>query len=504
MRQIENKTFDQERALYGSRGLAVSHCSFDGPADGESAFKECRDIQVSNSFFNLRYPFWHDDGLTISGCELTEKCRAALWYSENVQIADTKFHGIKALRECGNVKMKDCDVVSAEFGWSVRGMEMTDCSVQGEYFMMRSDHLHFTNVQLKGKYSFQYIEDSVFENCVLDTKDAFWHAKNVVIRNCVVKGEYLAWYCENVTFENCRIMGTQPLCYCKGLKLVNCEMVDTDLCFEKSEVEATLTAPVISIKNPRQGFIYVPAAEELIYDDEDAKGIVMTEAGSNLENARSALKSQGYTCVLWKDGIVHTTTLRGVRPLVQWLEEGLAVRGFSAADKVVGKATAFLYCLLGVTELYAGVVSKSALAVLKENGIRTEYGELVENIINRKGDGICPFEEAVLGVEDPQEALGVIHRKLEEMKPAHYRHVQNRNCEYFPCHKTKDDKDFNCLFCYCPLYALGEQCGGNFSFLDNGIKDCSGCMIPHSPGGYDYVLSKFKDVAELAKRREHF
>lgn len=276
MELIQNKTFDQERALYGSEKLHVVHCSFDGPADGESAFKECRDIQVSDCFFNLRYPFWHNKVLSINNCEMTELCRAALWYSDDITITGSKLHGIKALRECGNVTMQGCDVLSAEFGWSTRGISMADCTVQSEYFMMRSNHLNFTNVQLKGKYSFQYIENSVFENCHLDTKDAFWHAKNVTVRNSVVKGEYLAWYCENVTFENCKIIGTQPLCYCKGLKLINCEMIDTDLCFEKSEVEASIISSVVSIKNPLAGLIYAPYVGELILDDELSKGQVIS------------------------------------------------------------------------------------------------------------------------------------------------------------------------------------------------------------------------------------
>lgn len=275
MNEIKNQIFDEERALYGSRDLEVISCSFDGPADGESAFKECKNIATKDCYFNLRYPFWHVDGLNITNCEMTELCRAALWYSNGIEIVDSKLHGIKALRECQNVKMIGCDVISPEFGWSVSDIEMTDCSNQSEYFMMRSSGLRFDNVSLKGKYSFQYITDSVFENCNFDTKDAFWHAKNVLVKNSTVKGEYLAWYCENVTFENCRIIGTQPLCYCKGLKLINCEMLEADLCFEKSEVEATLTAPVISIKNPKCGNIYVPAVGELIYDEPDAKGKII-------------------------------------------------------------------------------------------------------------------------------------------------------------------------------------------------------------------------------------
>ena len=274
MRTIMNQTFDEERALYGSKDVEVVDCRFDGPADGESAFKECSDITVKDCYFNLRYPFWHDKGLKISGSEMTDACRAALWYTETAEITDTKLHGIKALRECANVRINGCDIISPEFGWSVRGINMEDTSAEGEYFMLRSDHLTFDNVKLKGKYSFQYITDSVFTNCDFDTKDAFWHARNVTVRDSVVKGEYLAWYCENVTFENCTLIGTQPLCYCKGLKLINCRMVDCDLAFEKSDVEAEITSDVLSIKNPRSGRITAESVGEIIMDDPEAEGKV--------------------------------------------------------------------------------------------------------------------------------------------------------------------------------------------------------------------------------------
>ena len=179
---IENKTFDMERALYGSRDIAVKNCRFDGPADGESAFKECSNIEARNCYFNLRYPFWHDHGLKIISSDMTELCRAALWYSDHIEISDTKMHGIKALRECSHIVIRDCDIVSPEFGWSASGVEMENTSAQSQYFMIRSDHLLFRNVKLEGKYSFQYIKDAVFENCEFDTKDAFWHAAAVLLQ----------------------------------------------------------------------------------------------------------------------------------------------------------------------------------------------------------------------------------------------------------------------------------------------------------------------------------
>ncbi len=208
---------------------------------------------------------------------MTSLCRAALWYTDHVTVTDTKMHGIKAFRECSDVVIRGCDIMSPEFGWSVKNIEMNDTTAESEYFMMRSENITFKNVTLKGKYSFQYIKNAVFENCHFDTKDAFWHGENVLVRNSVVKGEYLAWYADGLTFENCKIIGTQPLCYCKNLKLVDCEMIDTDLCFEKSEVEARITTPVLSIKNPLAGAITVPEVGEVIMDDENAKGEIRIE-----------------------------------------------------------------------------------------------------------------------------------------------------------------------------------------------------------------------------------
>lgn len=275
MNIIKNQKFDEERALYRSKGLIIENCSFDGPADGESALKESTDIEVHNCFCNLRYPFWHDSNLKISGTVMTELCRAALWYSEHIEIINTKLHGIKVLRECSDVILKDCDIVSPEFCWSVSGMTMENCTAESEYFMMRSSDIDFRNVRFKGKYSFQYIENAVFNECVFDTKDAFWHGKNITVRNSIIKGEYLAWYSDGLTFENCKITGTQPFCWCKNLKLVNCEMHDTDLSFEKSEVQADITTHIESIKNPFSGRITAPSVSEIIMDDEDAKGEVI-------------------------------------------------------------------------------------------------------------------------------------------------------------------------------------------------------------------------------------
>lgn len=275
MERIENKRFDEERALYGERGLIIHGGIFDGPADGESALKECSDITAENCFFNLRYPFWHVHGLTLRSSELTQLCRAALWYSDHITISNTKLHGIKALRECRHIILQNCDIISPEFGWSAKDIELRDCTAESEYFLMRAENISASNIQFKGKYSFQYIKNAVFDHCVFDTKDAFWHGENVTVMDSVVKGEYLGWYSQGLTLKRCKIIGTQPLCYCKGLRLIDCEMIDTDLSFERSEVEASITTPIVSVKNPYAGMITAPSVGEIIMDVPAAKGKVI-------------------------------------------------------------------------------------------------------------------------------------------------------------------------------------------------------------------------------------
>ena len=84
----------------------------------------------------------------------------------------------------------------------------------------------------------------------------------------------------------------------------------------------------------------------------------------------------------------------------------------------------------------------------------------------------------------------------------HYSFFQNRECEYFPCHKTDDPENFNCLFCYCPLYALGRRCGGNCRYNDRGNKDCSQCLIPHRRENYARITSRYAEIMALAREQD--
>jgi hypothetical protein len=269
MTKKTNITTDLERAFYGSKEIEFSNITIDGPADGESAFKECHNIVVSNSTFNLRYPFWHNTGLKLTTSTMSDLCRAAFWYDQDVVIDTVTSNGVKALRECKNVKMVKSEFNSDEIFWKVDNINVEDSSISGPYAFFMSSNIEIRNLKFKGKYSFQYVKNLHIKDSVLDTKDAFWHAENVLVEDSVVKGEYLAWYANNITFKNCKISGTQPLCYTKGLKFIDCTFENCDLSFEYSEVEGNIIGDIVSIKNPLCGTIKLSGNTELIKDEND-------------------------------------------------------------------------------------------------------------------------------------------------------------------------------------------------------------------------------------------
>lgn len=136
---------------------------------------------------------------------------------------------------------------------------------------------------------------------------------------------------------------------------------------------------------------------------------------ADLTKAIDTLNGGNYTCVLCKDNTIYKSTERGVKPLIKWLDGNIDLKGFSAADKVVGKAAAFLYILLGVSEVYARVMSEAAIQVFTENGIGCQYDASVKNIINRTNTGICPMEQTVKEISSPTEALAAVRLKLTQL-----------------------------------------------------------------------------------------
>lgn len=272
MKEIKNKNFDAERALYNSNGILVESCTFAGEADGESALKESKNIVVKNCRFELRYPFWHDDGLDVSNSVLTSSCRAPVWYTQNAHFENCQMESVKAFRECSGVTVKNCSVTSPELLWNCKDIKIFGGNMTSEYFMMNSSDGEIEKLEFSGKYSFQYVKNVTIRNSVLNTKDAFWHCENVTVYDSVISGEYAAWYSKNLRLYRCKIVGTQPFCYAENLYLEDCVMENCDLSFENSSVNATVNSKIDSVKNPLHGYIKAKEYGEIILDEHQKDG----------------------------------------------------------------------------------------------------------------------------------------------------------------------------------------------------------------------------------------
>ncbi len=136
---------------------------------------------------------------------------------------------------------------------------------------------------------------------------------------------------------------------------------------------------------------------------------------TDLERATQLLGQGNYTCVFCRDAQLHTAKDRGIRPVLACLDSGSSFAGFSAADKVVGKATAFLYVLLGIRALYAPVMSRAAVQVLEAYGISHQYGILTDGVLNHRQNGPCPMEDATKDCRTPEEALIAIRQRLKQL-----------------------------------------------------------------------------------------
>lgn len=137
---------------------------------------------------------------------------------------------------------------------------------------------------------------------------------------------------------------------------------------------------------------------------------------ADLERAKRLLSSGGYSCALVRGEVEYSSALKGVSPMLQFLSSGADLRGFSAADKIVGRAAAMLFILAGAKEVYADVMGAQAVDLLAAHGIEASCGELVEEVLNREGTGPCPMEEAVRGIDEPIRALAALVSALERLR----------------------------------------------------------------------------------------
>lgn len=267
METIINKYFEGERPLYCRRdGLRLEGVVI-GP--GESAIKECADVEAVKCEFKGKYPFWECDGFLIRDCIFREGARAALWYTRHCKMYDTLVEAPKMFRRITDCYLENVRIPDAlETFWDCNQVTLRNVEASNaNYIFMHTDNIDVDHFKLQGNYSFQYSKNVVIRNSDLDTKDAFWESENVTVYDSRIQGEFLGWYAKNLKLVRCHIGGTQPLCYCENLILEDCTFEpDADLAFEYSSVQATVKGHIVSVKNPRTGFIKAGSIGEIILD----------------------------------------------------------------------------------------------------------------------------------------------------------------------------------------------------------------------------------------------
>ncbi|MDE5837502.1 MAG: DUF3737 family protein [Paramuribaculum sp.] len=267
MKIIKDQEFGGERPLFAQHSLRIENVTIHA---GESALKECSDIEAVNCRFEGKYPFWHVDGFKITDCIFTEGARAALWYSHNLYMKSTLVEAPKMFRDMSGIRLKDVKIPNAqETLWHCTGIEAENVSVEhADYIFMHCADINLKNWRQQGNYSFQYCRNVEIHNAVIDSKDAFWNTDGVTVYDTELTGEYLGWYSNNLRLVRCKISGTQPLCYCKNLVLEDCTFdPDSDLAFEESCVDATVNSVISSVKNPTSGIIRAKGYGEIIIDE---------------------------------------------------------------------------------------------------------------------------------------------------------------------------------------------------------------------------------------------
>lgn len=267
MKIIKDSEFEGERPLFGSDDLRLENVTIH---TGESAIKNCRNIEAVDCRFEGKYPFWHVNGFRIDRCLFTPGARAALWYSRGLVMTDTLVEAPKMFREMHDLRLERVRIPDAqETMWHCSAIRLRDVEVaNADYIFMHCSDIDIDGYRQDGNYSFQYCRDVVIRNAVIHSKDAFWETDNVTVYDSEIDGEYLGWHSRNLRLVRCRINGTQPLCYCKNLVMEDCVMGDEcDLAFEDSELTATVSSAIVSVKNPRTGSLKALAIGEVILDN---------------------------------------------------------------------------------------------------------------------------------------------------------------------------------------------------------------------------------------------
>jgi len=264
VKEIKEKIFKGERALFAERDLKLVNCVFN---DGESPLKESRDIELVDCIFEWKYPLWYCNNVRTYGTNWYETGRAGVWYTNDISIDNAVILAPKNFRRCKGLKISNSTLSHAEETiWSCEDVTLENVAVKGDYFAMNSKNIKVDGLKLSGNYSFDGVKGAEIRNSTFVTKDSFWNSENVTVYDSFISGEYFGWNSKNLKLVNCTIESLQGFCYIDNLVMENCKLINTTLAFEYSKVQAEINSSVGSVFNPTSGTIKAESIGELIIE----------------------------------------------------------------------------------------------------------------------------------------------------------------------------------------------------------------------------------------------
>ena len=267
MELIKDKQFGGERPLFAQHDLRLENVTI---TDGESAIKQCQNIEATGCHFYGKYPLWHIDGARIVDCYFAPGSRSAIWYTNDLKMKDCIIDAPKFFREMNNVELENVVINDAdEVFWRINGLRLKNVKLHdGTYPFMFSQNIYVDGLESDSRYVFQYCKNVEIHHANIVTKDSFWECENITIYDSVLDGEYLAWHSKNVRLVNCHLAGEQLLCYTQNLVLENCTFdAACDRIFEYSTVEADIRGRIENIKNPTSGYIIADEIGSVTIDE---------------------------------------------------------------------------------------------------------------------------------------------------------------------------------------------------------------------------------------------
>ena len=266
MEKIFNLTFKGNRILSNTNDKNYFKCVF---YDGLYQFKNASNININNCTFFSKYSFWNTSNIAVENSLFERDTRAVFWYTNKLDIKNTKFLGAKIVNYSTYITVNNCNIISDFDFWNSTNAKFNSSNLYGDYFLYSSNDIEINDCKIESKQALQMCKNIKIYKTAIKSSDILWHAEDGFFENTYFSGKNIGWNSKNLTFNNCIFEGDTPFCYASNIIFNNCKFVNCEGAFENSEVFGTITGSLISIYKPKKLDITIKSnvIPDLIYNE---------------------------------------------------------------------------------------------------------------------------------------------------------------------------------------------------------------------------------------------